>query len=276
MHELPPPLNRRVGRIAARFSGRFGIYSRDLRHQAEVVLDGNRRLPAASTIKLFVLRELFRRADAGELDLRLDSIEMRSRDLVKGSGVLRDLTPGLRLNLRDLATLMITISDNTAANILIDQLGTRAINRGMERVGYLDTHLRGLFFRSRGVRSSYTTPLDLGRFMAGLASGREISKEASRAMLAILYREHYDHIVGRRIPYQPEAPTRPRWRIASKSGSIRGVRNDVAYVVGPGCRYVVALMSEGCADVRFNDDNEGVLALAEVAREIHEWFARAR
>ncbi len=112
--------------------------------------------------------------------------------------------------------------------------------------------------------------------MAGLAGGREISKEASRAMLDILYREHYDHIVGRRIPYDPEAPTRPRWRIASKSGSIRGVRNDVAYVVGPGCRYVVALMSEGCADERFNDDNEGALALAEVAREIHEWFTRAR
>lgn len=156
MDELPPALNRRIGRIAARFSGRFGFYAKDLRHREEVAFDGDSRYSAASTIKLFVLRELFRRADAGELDLLLDTIEMTAHDLVKGSGVLRDLTPGLRLKLGDLATLMITVSDNTAANPLIDHLATRAINRGMERAGYRDTHLRGPFFRSRAASGDLT------------------------------------------------------------------------------------------------------------------------
>lgn len=276
MERLPAALRSQVEAISGGFSGRFGFHARDLLHGEELDLDSSRQFPSASTIKVFVLRELFRRAEAGELDLLADRVEMAAGDRVPGSGVIRDLTPGLRLNLHDAAVLMITVSDNTASNLLIDHLGTGAINRETRRAGYTGSHLRGRFFRSRARASSLTTPADLGRFLTGVVRGTEVSREASRGMLQILYREHYNTIIGRRIPFDPEAAVRPRWRIASKSGSIRGVRNDVGYVVGPGCRYVLALMSEGCSDHRFSEDNEGTLALAEVARVVHDWFTRTR
>lgn len=273
---LPSALRRRVQPVQARFSGSLGFWARDLRTGQEVALAAEERFPSASTIKLWVLRELFQQADAGRLDLESDTVTMEARDRVIGSGVMKDLSPGLRLSLRDAATLMITVSDNTATNLLISRLGTRAINAGARAAGYRATHLHGPFFRGRGARGSYTTPADCGRFMLGVARLSEISRPASRAMLDILRREQFANIVGRLIPYDPYASGPARWRLASKSGSIRGVRNDAALVEGPGCRYVIALMSQDCSDERFSVDNEANLALARIAAEVHDWFAAAR
>ena len=271
---VPAPLERRLNRLGRDFSGRFGLYAFDLRRREEIAVRADAVFPSASTIKLFVLRELYRQAEAGVVDLAGDCVEMGERDRVIGSGVIKDLTAGLALSLRDAATLMVTVSDNTATNLLIARLGVRAINTGARRAGYSATHLHGLFFRGRGIRGSVTSPADTGRLLLSLAHGRELSRRASADMLDILRREQYANIIGRLIPYDPYAPGRQRWRLASKSGSIRGVRNDAGYVVGPGCRYVISLMSDGCSDDRFNVDNEANLFLAEVAREVHEWFGR--
>jgi beta-lactamase class A len=119
---------------------------------------------------------------------------------------------------------------------------------------------------------SHTTPRDLGVFMANLARGRELSRPASRAMLDTLKREQYANIVGRMIPYEPYGKGKSRWLLASKSGSLVGVRNDAAYVKGPGVRYAIALMSKDCRDERFNVDNEANLVLARLAADIHAHF----
>lgn len=273
---LPAALRRRVAPLRERFSGAFGFWAFDLRTGEELSLGAAERFPSASTVKLWVLRELFERAEAGSLDLDTDVVEMRAGDRVIGSGVLKDLTPGFRVSLRDAAVLMVTVSDNTATNLLIARLGTRSINAAARRAGYAGTHLHGLFFKGHGIRGSFTTPLDAGRFFLGLAQGREVSRVASRGMLDILRREQFANIVGRMIPFDPYATGANRWRLASKSGSIRGVRNDAALVEGPGCRYVISLMSRDCADERFNVDNETNLVLARVAGEVHRWFGRAR
>jgi beta-lactamase class A len=207
------------------------------------------------------------------LDLDRDRVELRPGDVATGSGVIKDLTIGLRLSLRDAATLMVTVSDNTATNLLIDRLGTRAINRGARTAGYSGTRCDGRIFKGRALHS-YSTPRDLGAFMANIARGRELSRTAARAMLDTLKREQYANIVGRMIPYQPFGKGHERWLLASKSGSLIGVRNDAAYVKGPGVRYAIALMSKDCADERFNVDNEANLVLARLAAHVHDHFAR--
>ena len=270
---LPAPLRAPVRRLTARFSGTFGFWARNLRSGEVVAWQAEQQYPSASTIKLFVLRELHRQAAAGMLDLDRDRVEMRHVDVATGSGVIKDLTLGLKLSLRDAATLMITVSDNTATNLLIDRLGTRAINRSARAAGYTGTHCDGLIFKGRAMHSK-STPRDLGAFMTNVARGRELSGAASRAMLDTLKREQYSNIVGRMIPYDPVARGKARWLLASKSGSLTGVRNDAAYVVGPGVRYTIALMSEGSADTRYNVDNEANLVLARLAADVHDHFAR--
>jgi beta-lactamase class A len=196
---------------------------------------------------------------------------------VPGTGVLKDLAPGLRLSLGDAATLMVTMSDNVATNLVIDRLGTRAINGGIREAGYRETRLGGkLFRRHRG--SSSTTAEELGQLMLSIARGEAVSGAASAAMLGILRREQYDHIVGRYLPFSPGDVdgSAPRWRVASKNGSLVGVRNDVAHVEGDGVSYVVALVSRDCADPRFCLDNEATVCLAQLARLVHDWCAGAR
>jgi beta-lactamase class A len=268
---LPAALGATVRRLAARFSGRFGFWAQNLPSGETLAWHAGDRFPSASTIKVFVLRELHRQADAGLLDLDRDQVEMGPGDIATGSGVIKDLTPGLRLSLRDAATLMVTVSDNTATNLLIQRLGTRPINQGARSAGYSGTRCDGRIFKGRALHS-YTTPHDLGVFMARVARGRELSGAASRAMLDTLKREQYANIVGRLIPYDPYGKGRERWLLASKSGSLVGVRNDAAYVKGPGVRYAIALMSGDCADQRFNVDNEANLVLARLAAAVHDHF----
>jgi beta-lactamase class A len=273
---LPAPLAARLRPLERRFSGVLGLWVHDLEHDEIYGHQAERRFRPASTIKLFVLVELYRQQAARQVRMS-DQVVVTARARVPGSGVIKDLSPGLRLTLKDAATLMITISDNTATNLLIDRLGLAAINRGIRAAGFRDTRLGGKLFRAGGLQRSASTPHDMGVLMSRIARGEALSRSASAGMRDILFREQSDTIVGRFLPYDPFATSQGRspWRIASKSGSLRGVRHDVAYVVGPRLRYVVALMSKGCKDRRFWPDNEATLCLARAARVVHDHVARA-
>jgi beta-lactamase class A len=262
---LPGPLLGEVTGLMDEVSGVVGLWVHDLRHRETYGLRAEESFRPASTIKLFVLRELFRQAEAGQVSLA-EEVPVRAQDMVPGSGVLKDLGPGIWLRLADAATLMVTVSDNVAANLLIGRLGTGAINRWTHQAGYVDTRLSGKLFRDHR-SASVTTPRDLGRLMLAIGRRRAVSQAASMAMLDILRREQSSEIVGRFPP--------PRWKVASKSGSLPGIRNDVAYVEGAGARYAVALMSRGCADSRFSVDNEATVCLARIARAVHDHASRS-
>lgn len=268
---LPARLARRVEAIEREFTGTVALWCHDLRAGRTFGLRAGERFDPASTIKLFILRELYRQREAGLL--RLDETLVMGRyDVVPGSGVLKDLTPDrASLTLHDLATLMITVSDNVATNLLIGRLGTTAVNRGTREAGFADTFLRGKLFKAR-TRRSHTTARDLGTLMTQIARRQAVSRQASNDMLDILRREQSDFIVGRFLPYTTEELEQDRrpWKIASKSGSIKGHRHDVALVEGRGNRYVLALMSSGAEDLRFWPDNEGTLALARIALAVHQ------
>jgi hypothetical protein len=96
--------------------------------------------PTASCIKLFILLVLMRRIAAGDLTLE-QRIPVLAGQQVGGSGVLKDLSAGIELPLRDVATLMIVLSDNTATNMLVDLLGLAAVNQTIRDLGLPDTTL---------------------------------------------------------------------------------------------------------------------------------------
>jgi beta-lactamase class A len=270
---LPGSLARRVHQLEQGFSGVLALWVHDLRRRETFGLRADDLYPAASVIKLFILRELFRQVEEG-LASPGEEVVMRQRDVVPGSGVLRDLSPGLRLRLEDAATLMTTVSDNVAANLLIGRLGTYSINRATRGAGFAGTRLSGKLFRPHKRRST-TTAHDAGRLMLELARREAVSRAASSQMLEILRREQSNDIVGR---FLPEAPSegglcRP-WRIASKNGALPGVRHDVAYVEGPSAAYVLALMSRDCGDLEVSRDNEATVCLARVARAVHDHVNR--
>jgi beta-lactamase class A len=109
----------RLERLRQRFSGRIGIAARNLATGEEFLIDHERAFPTASSIKVPILYELFRQAESGAFSLD-DRVELTQGDIVEGSGVLRDLRPGLQPTVHDIAMLMIIVSDNTATNMAID------------------------------------------------------------------------------------------------------------------------------------------------------------
>ncbi len=103
-------------------------------------ISADEMFPLASVFKLGVLAELFRRVDAGEI--RLDARRtVRPEDLSPEDDILISLDPGLRPTVRDLATLMIIVSDNTATDILFKRLGLRRINETLRGLGLRSTDI---------------------------------------------------------------------------------------------------------------------------------------
>lgn len=236
------------------------------------------QFPSASTIKVYVLQALLEMVAAGDADLD-DELVVGADDQVSGSGVLTALTPGRRYTLRDLATLMIVVSDNTATNVLIEFVRLDELNASIQAHGWTGTRSAGKLQTtavSSGARrsSSVTTAADLADHLARLWRGELLPPALTEEAKAIYRKQQFSEL-GRSIGYDSylasigEAP----WRIASKSGSITGVRNDVGVfeplpTAGAGAEpFVVAIMTKGCVDPRFHAENLGakVVGLASAA-----------
>ncbi|MDR7418374.1 MAG: serine hydrolase [Armatimonadota bacterium] len=268
-------LTDEIARLAAGFSGTLGVWAHSLDGGETIEWNATEAYPAASTIKLPILYEVFRQA--GERRFRMDDTRMlEAGDVVPGSGILKDLTPGLALTVRDLATLMIVVSDNTATNMLIDLVGLEAVNTSTAALGLGGTRLAFKLFRApQGPPRNVSTPRDLGRLMTLIATRAVLTPPACDEMLAILGRQHFTDLITRRLSDYDgflEAGKVPVVTVASKSGSIRGTRNDVGLVSAHGRRYVIAMMSKGCKDPRFYHDNEAALLLPEVSAAVYRHF----
>ncbi len=237
--------------------------------------------PSASTIKVYVLQALLEKVAAGDADLN-DELAVAAEDMVSGSGVLKTLMPGRSYPLRDLANLMIVVSDNTATNVLMDFVGLDVINASIQAHGWTDTHSGGKLMLGPTVGAakrvpSATTTADLSDCFARLWRGELLPPVLTEEAQAIYRKQQYGEL-GRSIDYDTylasvgEAP----WRIASKSGSITGVRNDagvfepLAAAPAGATPFVVAIMTKGCVDGRFHAENLGAKVVGWAAAAVFE------
>ncbi|HRN17889.1 MAG: serine hydrolase [Truepera sp.] len=238
------------------------------------------RFPSASTIKVYVLQALLEKVAAGDADLD-DELPVAAEDMVSGSGVLKTLMPN-RYRLRDLATLMIVVSDNTATNVLMEFLGVDVINASVLAHGWTGTHSAGKLQVAQTVGegkrvASSTTAADLADYFARLWRGELLPPLLTEEARAIYRKQQYGEL-GRSIAYDSylasigEAP----WRIASKSGSITGVRNDagvfepLATARAGAAPFVVSIMTKGCVDGRFHSENLGAKVVGWAAAAVFE------
>lgn len=255
------------------FGGTLGVRAVPLWGGDEVAYRERERFPAASTIKVFVLLELLSRVADGSASLDEEML-LEESDKVTGSGVLKALGADRSYPLADLATLMIIVSDNTATNLLIERLGVEAINDSCRRHGWRDTRLVGKLQQGDASETSHTSPFDLSDHFVRLWRGELLPPELSEIARGIYLRQQYCDGLGRDLGYDGYSSETgaSRLRIASKSGSIRGVRNDAGVVcLGERC-FGVAVMTKGCADGRFYPDNPGVRTISKVSRALFDHF----
>jgi beta-lactamase class A len=235
-------LERQLDALAAETPGVVAIAARDLAAGREYHRLADERLPSASVIKVAILVELLGRTAEGGLDLA-ERRALTEADKVPGSGVLPQLGAGLELTLLDLAHLMITVSDNTASNMLIDRLGCEAVNARLERLGLRRTRLGRKFYdfaaRDRGL-DNWLTAGEMADLLTGLEQRTALPPESCDLALAIMRQQQFDNRLPKLLP--PDTP------VANKTGSITGVCHDAGIIYSPAGPLVVVVLTQGLPD----------------------------
>ena len=135
-------LESTINDVDHNLDGVLGVAILDLSSGKKFLLHADDVFPQASSIKIAVLAELYRQAQDGKLKLT-DLYTVQASDLVADSDIMGGLTPGVsRITLRDLATMMVAVSDNSATNVLIDRVGMENVNALMDSLGLAHTRLR--------------------------------------------------------------------------------------------------------------------------------------
>jgi|SRR5579884_1308144 len=235
--DLPTPLLRlstMLASVGERAPGRAAIAVQDLASGYTSGYNMNEVMPAASTIKIPIMVEVFRQMEEGNFDLNR-RVELLPGDRDWGSGDIADSPVGSTFPVSTLLAQMITVSDNTAANMLIRLVGRRHINTTMARLGLRHTHLADYIRTAEwSVRTSLrTTPADMVKLLTEMAKNKLIDKWSSQQMIAILEHQEINTLLPEPLPQIP---------IAHKTGSFDDTLNDVGivYAAEP---YVIAVLT---------------------------------
>ena len=171
-----------LARLAGAFEGTLAVAARDETTGETVDLESRRQMPTASVIKLAVLVTVFERARDGTISLD-DRLAIRDEERVGGSGVIKELSAGTELTIRDLATLMVVVSDNMATNLLIDAAGgVEGVNRFVHDglgLAAITLHRKLMFSGGRGPLA-LAAPHDLVALVGGLLAGRRHGGHGAR------------------------------------------------------------------------------------------------
>ena len=282
-----------IERLADATGGIVGVAATQLATGRHIGYREDELFPTASVIKLPLLVTLYEDAIAGRIDLS-ERVTYREATKVAGSGVLQYLDDGLDPTLRDLSVLMMSVSDNTATDLLFDRVGKARIEATMGRLGLASIRvpfdiremlmelvdmdhtqpggydeLRRLLRLSAGSggrsmipgQADRTTPADMCRLLELIESRAILDPDACTAIIELLKRIQS----ATRIPgLLPKGTI-----VAHKTGSYRRLRNDAGIVYAPNGPYAVAIFARELA--RDNVDDDG--ALARISLAIYEEFA---
>ncbi len=259
--DLAAQLSRTLERIADSLDGTVGYIVTDLTSGERLAARHERdAFPTASAIKLSILYELFKQAEAGAVQLDSPATVDRAQ-LVGGSGVLQHLgAPSL--SLRDHATLMIMVSDNSSTNIVINAVGMNKVNARMTALGLGDIMLRRLMMDAAAVKrgdENIASPQSLARVAELLWRGHELqpaSRDAALGMLKLVSGS-MRQAVPSRVP------------VYAKTGSLDAVRTEAGVVAVEGRPFSIAVMTTYLAN-----DAEGSRAIREMTAAAYSYFER--
>ncbi len=229
-----PQLYSQVKSLMSRYSYLDpGMFFLDLETGDYLDINGEKAFPAASTIKLPLLVALFEEVDAGRVKLN-ETVVMRRDLMTGGSGTMRYKRPGTKFGLLETVTKMMTISDNTATNMVIDRLGGKArLNQRFRNWGLQNTVIRNLLGDFKGTNT--TSPKDLARVGAMISNNLILSSSSRAKVLDIMHRVRNKAYLGSGINKNA--------KFANKTGTLGIVLGDTGIVTMPnGKRYLAGII----------------------------------
>jgi beta-lactamase class A len=266
-------LESSIREIDHHLDGVMGVAIEDLTTGQKFFLHEDEVFPQASSIKIAVLAELYHQAQLsaqgtpGKAKL-LDMYTVSTADLVPESDIMLGLTPSVtRLTNHDLATMVVAVSDNSAANILIDRVGMENVNALMDGLGLTHTRLQrkmmDLKAASEG-RENISTPREMMTLLEQIYRGKVLNKEMTENFLKMLS-THKASYIPRDLPDGVQT--------ANKPGELEAVRNDSGIVFAQNRPYVICVMTTYLRSER--DGEEAITHVSSAAYHMFDRLGRA-
>jgi beta-lactamase class A len=276
-------LEKQLKKSVAQHQGRIGFVAKNLKTGQTVNLGGDEPVPTASTIKLLVYVEAFHQIQDLKKSLS-DEITLQKEDQVPGSGVLQYLRTPHQLTLEDALSLMMIESDNTATNLVIDQLGLTNINKRAETLGLKNTYLYKKVYR----KAEGPMPPDQKRFGLGKTTAAEMlqimqsivecelkDEALCKRMVEIMKNQSYRNMIPRYIEAELDA-SEGGSQIADKVGQLDASRSDVAAIWTDNGVIVISAYSYENKDQRWSPDNTAELTIAKMAKTVYDAWGKAK
>ncbi len=260
-------LETRVEEIASSLDGVMGVAILDLTGGRILLRNADRVFPAASSIKIAILLELYRQdqeARAGAKGkAKLDDIyTFDPKDLVEDSRIMAGLTAGVtRITNRDLAQFLVAVSDNAAANVLYDRVGKDNVNAMLHSLGLPKTLLRRKMMDIAAARRGHeniATPQEMVRLLEAIFKEKALDKQATAEFIKQLSTLKQSYLPR----YVPESV-----QVANKPGELEGVRNDSGIVFAQNQPFAISVMT-----AYDRDEKAAERAIGEVALEAYRYF----
>ena len=269
-------LQTKIEALAAQHRGKLTLYAVNLRSGTSVAINADTPVPTASVIKLPILVEAMEQVKAGKHKLS-DKLTLRKEDIVQGSGILQFFDTPLSITLKDALTFMIVESDNTATNLVIDQIGIKNVNDRVASMGLKDTYLYKKVFKpavgpmppdQKKFGLGKTTAKEMGEVMESIVRCDIKGPALCDAMLYMLRNQQYRNLVPHYI--ETSDTSEGLSLIANKTGSLDEVRNDVAAVYSKNGPIIISAFTYDNQDKSWNNDNGAEMLVARIAQLIME------
>lgn len=276
------PLRNTLQSIIDKHHGDVALFAMNLATGQNVEIRADNPVQTASTIKLAILYEAMQQIRSGQARLE-DPIVLRKEDQVPRSGVLLFFDTPITLTLKDALTMMISMSDNTATNLVIDHIGLASVNARMQQLGLTNTCLNRKVFRP----AADSAPKDHESFGLGKTTPREMA----HLMREIVTCE-WNEPGARNIPSPDNLRDQARYMltnqfyrggiprylssmysdtesaIANKTGELNAVRNDVSAIFAKRALLILSIFTYNNHDQCWSVENEGEVTIARLARAI--------
>jgi beta-lactamase class A len=256
-----------IQEIDRNLDGVLAVAILDLSTGQKYLLHADEVLPTASSIKIAILAEFYHQVQQGKLKFS-ELYTLQQADIVGGSGIAGALTPGTtRLTLRDVAALMISVSDNSATNIIIDRVGIENVNALLDSLGLTHTRLRRKMMDLKAAgegRENVATPREMMTLLEDLYRGKVLNKQLTEDFFNLLS-VHKESYIPRELPED--------LRVANKPGELEGVRNDSGIVFTGKRPFVISVMTTYLQ--REKDGGDAIIRIASAAYHMFDRLSRA-
>jgi beta-lactamase class A len=270
-------LQANIERITRSVNAKWGIYIKCVETGEEIALNADETMDTMSVIKIPLMVEVFRQIEAGKFALS-DRVTLKESDKRPGTGVIRSLDAGASLTIKDLITLMIIVSDNTATDLLYEKVGgPEPVNKMMQSYGLNSIKATGtadVWFKAIAAEPDrwkfhtegktpfgLSSPRDMGKLLEKIHKGEAVSKQASEQMLQIMRGQVYSsrlpkYVTGFRVPH--------------KTGDfLPYIGNDVGILESQNRHIIISVFTARHNGIGPNLED----AIARVAEQVANYFA---